>query len=160
MMAKMSIGGVVEKLKRELFVTIADPCIGAGALLIAATQELRDLGINYSERILFEAVDVDEVAFYMAYLQISLCGMAARVIHGNSLSLQKFRTWYTPVFFINNWEQKLRTKRTLDAMKALFLEPIPKSDEDEFHKPPEREKLLDIRKGSEVEQTSLFDVLG
>ncbi|MCK5808822.1 hypothetical protein KAH37_07560 [bacterium] len=56
---------------------------GSGTLLIAATQELRELDINYSERVLFEVVDVDETAFYMAYLQISLCGMAARVIHGN-----------------------------------------------------------------------------
>jgi len=151
--AKLVLDNVKKQLEKKLFISISDPCVGAGALLLAAAQEFREQNINYSDRVLFEAVDIDEVSFFMAYLQISLCGMAASVIHGDSLAMKKFRIWYTPVFFINNWTEKLKTQRIIDTMINLISLPVPKNEE---KKTSRSSKRVDSIKNSEAVQFDLF----
>ena len=35
------------------------------------------------------------------YIQLTLLHISAEVIHGNSLSFEVFRTWYTPAYIMN-----------------------------------------------------------
>jgi hypothetical protein len=56
------------------------------------------------------AVDVDEKAAHMAYIQLSLLGVPAIVIHGNTLSLQEWSHWYTPAHIFAGWSMKLRAR--------------------------------------------------
>jgi hypothetical protein len=44
----------------------------------------------------------------MAYLQLSLLHIPARITHGNSLSLDEFSHWYTPAHILGGWNFKLR----------------------------------------------------
>lgn len=49
------------------------------------------------------ATDVDIKCVWMTYLQLSLYGIPAVVIHGNSLSMQEHSRWYTPVYILDGW---------------------------------------------------------
>ncbi len=39
----------------------------------------------------------------MAYIQLSLYGIPAVVIHANTLSAEEWSRWYTPVYIIEGW---------------------------------------------------------
>ena len=48
----------------------------------------------------------------MAYIQLSLLGVGAKVIHGDSLTLNFHKVLYTPFYFVNGvgWKLKLQNK--------------------------------------------------
>jgi type I restriction-modification system DNA methylase subunit len=78
-------------------VTISEPACGGGAMIIAACEHLRDNGINYQRQLKITAADVDLTACYMAYIQLSLLGCNAVVVHGNTLSLEEWGHFETPL---------------------------------------------------------------
>jgi len=43
----------------------------------------------------------------MAYVQFSLLHIPAVIIHGNTLSREKFGRWYTPAHIMDGWTRKL-----------------------------------------------------
>lgn len=114
LMAKMTIGDdVVEKVKKDGYITINDPCCGAGATLIAGANEVRKqlekANMNYQNHVLVAAQDIDETVALMCYIQLSLMGLAAYIKIGNSLTepmcnndnLENY--WFTPIYFSEVW---------------------------------------------------------
>ena len=120
----------IEKHRSEKgYFTISDPCSGAGCLLIAAADVIRQMGFNHSEVVLFRAQDIDQLAFYMSYIQLSLTGMAGYCILGDSLipDQESQIYWFTPVYFISRvWQ----SRRIIRAMQEL-TKPLKKSQEDQ-----------------------------
>jgi len=45
--------------------------------------------------------------FVSCAAQLSLCGIAAEVVTGNSLTLTRHRTLYTPLHYTGRWAAKL-----------------------------------------------------
>lgn len=98
------------------WVSVCDPCVGAGVTLVAAANAYRDIGINYQTNVLFVGQDINRIAALMAYVQLSLLGCPGYVIVGNSLTenvtgdllfpqvKEEQEIWYTPMFFRNEWE--------------------------------------------------------
>ncbi|ORM63879.1 hypothetical protein PRCB_18065 [Pantoea rodasii] len=43
----------------------------------------------------------------LSYIQLSLCGIAAEVMTGNALTLERRRTLYTPLHYTARWAAKL-----------------------------------------------------
>ena len=78
-------------------VTISEPACGGGAMLIAACDHLLENGINYQRQLKITAMDVDLTACHMAYIQLSLLGCNAVIVHGNTLSLEEFSFFETPL---------------------------------------------------------------
>ena len=78
-------------------VTISEPACGGGAMIIAACEHLRENGINYQRQLKITAMDVDLTACHMAYIQLSLLGCNAVVVHGNTLSLEERGHFETPL---------------------------------------------------------------
>ncbi len=116
LMAKMTITSVTEKIRKNGYVTINDPCCGAGANLIAAIHEARKQlekeNINYQNHLLVSGQDIEEVPALMCYIQLSLLGVAAYIKVGNSLT-EPMSTddngenyWYTPIYFSDVWAMK------------------------------------------------------
>ena len=118
------------------YFTISDPCVGAGALLIAVADHIRELGFNHSEVVFFHAQDVDQLAFYMSYIQLSLSGMAGVCICGNSLlpDNEENTHWYTPVYFVSKTWQ---TRRAIESL-SMIMKPVEK--EEKIEDLPEVEK--------------------
>lgn len=88
------------------YVAVHEPAVGAGGMVLAMEEAMREVerpGVMH-----VTCVDVDIKAVHMAYLQLSLAGIPAVVIHGNTLSLEQWGTWYTPVHIFQGWGRRLR----------------------------------------------------
>ena len=48
------------------------------------------------KKTLLVAQDIDIRCVWMAYIQLSLYGIPAVVIHGNTLTMETWSQWYTP----------------------------------------------------------------
>ncbi|BAZ36871.1 N-6 DNA methylase (plasmid) [Calothrix sp. NIES-4101] len=84
------------KIEKNGFITVGEPAVGAGALLIAAAEVIEELGYDPRKHMYFEGVDVDRLCFDMAYIQMSVMGIPGRIIHGNSLSQEIWEVRKTP----------------------------------------------------------------
>ena len=93
-----------DKLKAEIaedpdrVITIAEPTCGAGGLIVAAIDVLKDAGINYSWNAFVDCGDIDARCVHMTYLTLSLLGVPAVVRRGDALMLDYSETWYTPAY--------------------------------------------------------------
>lgn len=125
MMAKMQIGdGGKAEIEEKGYLSVCDPCVGAGAMLIAAATAFRDSKIDYHSNVIFIGQDIDPVVAKMAYIQISLLGCPGYITIGNSLTHPQtghvlFPTesegrelWITPLFMTEVWELR-RTKNVI-----------------------------------------------
>lgn len=79
-----------------------EPSCGGGAMIIAAAKTLRDKGINYQRKLEVVAQDLDWKGVYMCYLQLSLLGIKATCVQGDTLAepysgrYPRERVLYTP----------------------------------------------------------------
>ncbi|EMF7494923.1 SAM-dependent DNA methyltransferase [Salmonella enterica] len=116
LMARMLMPGIQDTIRREGIVTVSDPASGAAGMLIAYAECLLDADINPSAHMFGSCIDIDPVAADMAFIQLSLLGIAAEVVTGNTLTMQLNRVRYTPVYYLNGFEKKLAEQRRIKAM--------------------------------------------
>ena len=90
LMADVTIGDVASEIKSKGYISIHDPCCGAGAMLIAsaniAKERLEKEGLNFQNHVFIVAQDIDQIVAKMCYIQLSLLGIAGFVKVGNSLT--------------------------------------------------------------------------
>lgn len=109
MMSKIIAGDLEAQLTEKGFVSLCEPCCGSGAMIIGFANTMREQHLNYSAQLVAVATDVDLKCVYMCYLQLSLYGIPAIVVHGNSLTLEEWSQWFTPVFVWGGWSQRMKT---------------------------------------------------
>jgi len=81
---------------------ICEPCVGSGGMIIARADVLSQKhGLEYQNIMEVHAVDIDVLCVHMSFIQFSLLGLSAEVIHGNSLSNEVFDSWYTFKYIMN-----------------------------------------------------------
>lgn len=99
------------------FIAVNDPACGAGALLLSFANICKRKGINYQEKVLFVAQDIDYTVGLMCYIQLSLMGCAGYVVIGDTLinpctaydkkgllpAGDPERIWFTPLFSDGIW---------------------------------------------------------
>ncbi len=78
---------------------VMDLACGSGALLIGRAKSLAEQGVDYQEKLVAYAADIDLICVYMTYIQLSLLGIKARVLHGDSLKNEYSASWYTPACY-------------------------------------------------------------
>lgn len=120
LMAKMLMPDVEQTIRREGFVTVSDPASGAGGMIVAYAEYLLEAGYNPSEQMFGSCIDIDPIAADMAFIQLSLLGIPAEVVTGNTLTMQLNRVRYTPVYYINNFEKRLDDQRRIAAMRKFL----------------------------------------
>lgn len=101
MMGSISMGSA--DISEKGHITICEPAAGSGATLLGAFDAAAKQGINHKTQIAAFAVDTDIRCVHMCYIQLSLYGVPAVVQHGDSLSLETWHRWYTPVYVIDDW---------------------------------------------------------
>lgn len=128
LMAEVIMDDPKEEIDRRGWISICDPCIGGGAMMVAAVTRFRNAGVNYHDHVMFVGQDVDRVAGMMAYIQLSLLGCPGYIVVANTLTNplvgdvlipaekegQEF--WYTPFYFKDTWEFRRRFR----VMDRLF----------------------------------------
>lgn len=100
----------IERFKSNRLITLSEPCCGSGALIIAFAQTLREHNINYQQNLFVEAIDISEMCFKMTYIQLSLLWISAKVVQGDSLSLKFQQVLYTPFYFVNGFQVKMKQR--------------------------------------------------
>jgi len=122
LMASLTISNDIEaKVAKHGFVTVHEPASGSGATVIAMMLAMQDRGLNYQRHVHVTAIDLDFTAAMMAYVQLSLMHVPATIVHGNTLSLEKYSQWYTPAHILDGWNSRLshaRAERAAERMLA------------------------------------------
>lgn len=120
LMARMLIPGIRDTIAREGIVSVSDPASGSAGMLIAYAECLLEADINSSAHMFGSCIDIDPVAADMAFIQLSLLGIAAEVVTGNTLMMQFNRVRYTPAYYFNDFEQKLKSQQRIKAMLSFI----------------------------------------
>lgn len=108
MMSEISFIDIEKQLEEKDFITLSEPCCGSGGMIIAYAETFKEHGYNYQYQLFVEAIDIDEMCFMMTYIQLSLLGVGAKVILGDSLTLDLHKILYTPFYFVNGFGLKLK----------------------------------------------------
>ena len=66
-------------------ITVNEPSCGGGAMIIAAAKVLQEHEINYQKAMDVVAQDLDWKGVYMCYVQLSLLGISAICVQGDTL---------------------------------------------------------------------------
>ena len=85
------------------YFTLSDHACGSGTLLLNSAEHLNLLGFNPSSQLAIQAVDLDIRCVHMAYLNLSLYGIPAVVIRGNTITVEEYDRWYTPTYLLGRW---------------------------------------------------------
>lgn len=115
LMSEMTMGDCQKAIEKDGWISICDPCIGGGAMMIAAVHTLRHQNVYYHNHVLFVGQDIDRVVGMMAYIQLSLLGCPGYIVIANTMTNpivgsplmpiekegQEF--WYTPLYFSEVW---------------------------------------------------------
>ena len=80
MMAQISLGDADALFKEKPFITLAEPACGAGCMVLAYADVLNQAGYLSHRHLWVSATDIDPLAAGMAYLQLSLCGVAGEEV--------------------------------------------------------------------------------
>lgn len=107
------------------YITFQEPTSGAGGMLIEFTKIYRDAGFNPQTQLHATLVDIDITAVHMTFVQLSLMGIPAIVIHGDVLRLHEWSHWRTPFHTLGLWEYRLRApKQHTEAVPCPVPEPV------------------------------------
>jgi hypothetical protein len=72
------------------FISAHEPACGVGGMILAANSLIGQHGYDVAREIHWTAVDVDWRCVRATYIQLSLTGASADVVHGNILTLEVF----------------------------------------------------------------------
>lgn len=81
--AKVAIN--IDILNENDVIELNEPSCGGGGMILAAAKVLHDAGINFQKRLKVIAQDLDWKGVYMCYVQLSLLGINAICVQGDTL---------------------------------------------------------------------------
>lgn len=98
-----------KSIKDKGYINVSDPACGSGRNLYAAYNELLNSNIN-NNNILLVGDDIDLTCCCMTYIQLSLMGANAIVNHQDTLSMDRYDTFYTISYLMNKELQEKLSK--------------------------------------------------
>ena len=117
-MGKIALGDSKADVERQGFISCCEPACGSGAMVLGFARAMLEAELNYCSQLVVEATDIDQKCCYMCFLQLSLYGIPAIVIHGNTLTLEEWSRRYTPVYVIHGWRWKRRRSAIADKIDS------------------------------------------
>lgn len=102
LVAKLGIGSNI-KMPTKGYIDLSECSCGSGSLILAFAENMMSEGLNCYEQLVVMATDIDSRCVQMAYLQLSLYGIPAVVIQGDTISLGEHTRWYTPMYILGKW---------------------------------------------------------
>jgi len=105
-MGKVVLGDCQGALNEKGYISICEPTCGSGAMILGFACAMLDENLNYNTQLVVTATDIDLKCVHMCYLQLALYGIPAVVIHGNTITMEAWSYWFTPVYELFGWRQK------------------------------------------------------
>lgn len=122
MMAQMQLSDVETFVEKQGYITIQEPAAGAGSMIVAAADAIRDAGCNPCIHMLVHAIDISPLAYHMCFLQLTWRGIPAYVERANALSMEHFEGAYTlPSLMFLDYHGHLFTKPKNPIEEAVKL---------------------------------------
>ena len=143
-MAEMTFGDNLEKqIKENGFITVSDPCCGGGVMTLGMAEALKNKGYNPQKVMWFQGTDIDITCCRMAYIQTSLLGLSGEIVYGNTLSLECWKRFITPMTLLN--------PRVLNEM--YLKKPESKT---EIPQEEPKQEIEEIKPNFTIKQLSIF----
>jgi hypothetical protein len=133
MMAEIAIG----ELPTDHVYRVNDCCCGSGRMLIAAAMVMKHRGFNYQRNAYFIGQDIDHRCARMAFIQMSLFGMPALVVCGDTIAMNIYWERETLGYHLSAMDSRLRAERLLDFIKKIDV-PV----QEETRKIPEQTEMV------------------
>ena len=111
-------------IKKRGWFSLSEPACGSGGMIIAIHKTLESKGMTSSPSFWCEARDISLNSFYMTYIQLSLLGIPARVILGDTLAMEERRVLLTPTFIADGWLEKIEQETMDEDDYEKTLQPI------------------------------------
>lgn len=143
-----------EALHKKGYLSVCEPCVGSGGMVLGFAKAMYNNKMNYCDQMVAYCCDIDIKCVHMAYLQLSLYGIPAVIIHGNSLTNEEWSRWHTPVYMINGWPFKERLENLFDTINEATKDRQTVNAEEVPH--PQTEEYIPETEIKEYEQISLF----
>jgi type I restriction-modification system DNA methylase subunit len=115
-----------KEFPRNRVCRISDPCCGAGGMLVASTMVMKNRGFNYQHDALFIGQDIDPRCARMAFIQLSLLGLPAIIVCGDTITMKTYWQRETIGYHLSDMDFRLRAEKMLDVVKNME---IPVSEE-------------------------------
>lgn len=101
LLAETTIDDSIMDIKKHGYITVNDPAVGGGVTIIAMAEALHKRGYNYQQCMKVVCNDIDHDLVRLCYVQLSLLGIDAVVMQGDSLAYKFNDTYYTPMHVMN-----------------------------------------------------------
>ncbi len=138
MMAQINLVGAKEHIEQKGYLTVQEPAVGAGGMLLAVADVVEDLGVKLETSLWIDAVELSVSTFHMAYVQLAARGIAGVVRRGNSLSHEMFESVFLPAT-----PHFLTAHPTfLDEQQAIAKKPAQKQELQKPSKPVQTELIF------------------
>jgi hypothetical protein len=120
LLAQLAAGELLAQLKSCPYISLQEPTSGAGGMIIAFAEIMLGAGLNPATQLQAITIDIDLLAADMTFVQLSLLGIPAIVNTGNTLTLQMSLARHTPVWFFNDWPERIQSHERVQAMRAFM----------------------------------------
>jgi hypothetical protein len=128
MMARMMVGNDGDPLRGKPFVTLCEPACGAGGMVLAFVKIMIEAKLNPMHRLWVQAQDIDRTAALMCYIQLSLWGVPAAVVVGNTLANEQREVFHTIGHHMGGWKWRLARQAEEHAQQEQ-AKPVATTDE-------------------------------
>lgn len=149
------------------FITLNEPACGSGAMILGFAKAMTKQGMNYCKQLLVTAQDIDLKCVQMAYIQLSLYGIPAVVIHANTLTAEEWSRWYTPVYMIDGWiwrqstgmiDKQYPEDEAIKSMEEPIYGALRNLAAMRTNEPPIQDDATFVPAPHEYQQINLFDL--
>lgn len=111
MICKITLDSVDALIEKNGFLTVSEPACGAGSMAVAYAMEVKKRGYDLNTQFFIQCVDIDPIATAMTFIQLTLVGVPAEVVTGDSLTLECTKSMCTPGYYLFGWKRRLQTKK-------------------------------------------------
>jgi type I restriction-modification system DNA methylase subunit len=112
LMGTVSLGEYSCEIEENGYVSVCEPCCGTGAMVLGFAAAMLEAGYSINNNMVVSVVDIDIACVYMCYIQLSLYGIPAVVVHGDSLTNEVWSRWQTPQYVLGGWAWRLSNEAT------------------------------------------------
>lgn len=112
LLAKMTYDSELTKqaIDDKGYITVDEPSIGGGVFLMSFIKRMWLDGYNPQTQLYVTGTDIDRTAVNMAYIHLTLVGVPATIVHGNTLTKEVWDVWHTPACYRVENRRKIRGK--------------------------------------------------
>ncbi len=129
-MARMTYGKDLTEI--DDFITFSEPNCGAGGMVLAFAKELIAHGHNPAETLWVQCWDIDRLAAFMCFVQLSLWNIPAQIVVGDTLAFEAREIYYTPAHYLSLWDSKLtgrQAKVQQERVELAITKPVAKKSD-------------------------------